>query len=212
MSVTRRGFTLGLAAGALPARAQPIRRVLFIGNSFLRDHDVPQQIARRATAEGKPLDIHVIVRPGARLAGHWGGKIAMETVRWGWEVVVLQDHSLDGLIPERAQQSASAIRQFAGVLAGTAVVLVVPWSRKAGHQLFTRPGMPEDPAEMTERNTRHYASIAAETGAYIAPVATAWAGAIASGATLHGPDGYHANPEGAALTADVIWRTLDPLL
>ncbi|MEM9147168.1 MAG: hypothetical protein AAGC57_13315 [Pseudomonadota bacterium] len=211
----RRGVLLGLAAALLSrgsGQAQPIRRVLFIGNSFLREHDVPTRIARLAEAAGKPIDIHVIVRPGARLSGHWGRKIVNETLRWGWEAVVLQDHSLEAMTDERRAASATAIRRIADAVASAAVVLVVPWSRAPGHRLYDQAGMPDGPAEMSRRATEHYATQAAATGALIAPVASAWDGAIAEGAVLHAPDGYHANGEGAALAAEEIWRTLAPIL
>lgn len=212
MTLSRRGVLLGLAATALPAAAQPLRRVLFVGNSFLHGYDVPARVAALAAREGRPIEPHSILRPGARLSGHLRRRTVTETIGWGWEAVVLQDHSLEALIPERAAGSAAAVRRVAALIGGTPLVLVVPWARAEGHRLYRQAGMPGDPAEMTDIETMHYAALAAETGGHIAPVASAWQGGIVAGRVLHGPDGYHANAEGAALTAEVIWRTLARVL
>lgn len=207
------GLAAALLAAGVPARAgDPIRRVLFVGNSFLHEHDVPGLVARQAAAAGRPIDTHAITRNGAELAGHWDRRPVRETLGWGWEAVVLQDHSTAALDPQRAEASAAAIRAIRGVVGETALVLVVPWSRAPGHALYAEPGRPDGPAAMARANTRHYARLAAETRAEIAPVATAWEGARAGGAALYAPDGYHASGAGARLAADVIWRTLAPFL
>ncbi len=217
MRASRRALLGGLAAALIagPAAAQavdPIRRVLFVGNSFLEEHDVPALVAARAAAAGRPIDVHAITRNGAELAGHWGRRTVRETLSWGWEAAVLQDHSTAALDPDRARRSAAAVRAFAGALVGTPVILVVPWSRAPGHALYAEPGRPEGPEAMARANTEHHARLAAETGARLAPVATAWEGARAAGRNLHAPDGYHASGAGARLAADVIWRALAPVL
>lgn len=219
MRVGRRWLLGGLAgAAATPVLgAEPLRRVLFIGNSFTLYHDVPRRVAALAQSSGTPIETHLIARPGARLAGHVRRSEVLTTLSWGWEAVVLQDHTLEGLYNDRSRQSVSAIRLLAERAGGAALVLVVPWSRAAGHKLYrsaAAPGFaaPEDPVDMTRLNTAHYREIAAETGARTANLAAAFETATDAGRKVYASDGYHASPAGATLTAEVIWAALAPVL
>ncbi len=216
MAPTRRA-ALALGAGILLAGAAPLRRVLFLGNSFLLEHDVPALVAARAAAEGREIAPHLLARGGARLALHWARAEVRETLAWGWEAVVLQDHSTEALHEGRRAQSAAAIRALARAAAPAAVVLAVPWARAPGHPLYRRPAAPgyaapRSPAEMTRAAMAHFAPLAEETGAALAPIAPAFLSAMAEGRSVHRADRYHASAEGARLAAAVIWRALSPRL
>ncbi len=216
MALGRRALLLGLLAA--PAwGAEPLRRVLFIGNSFTFEHDVPARVAALAAADGRPIETHMIARGGARLALHWARPEVRETVSWGWEAVVLQDHSTEALYADRAAAGRRAVRQIAEAAQPAALVLVAPWARAPGHQLYRlepRLGYagPRTPAEMMRLTMAHTRALAEATGATLAPVAAAWEAALAKGRRLHREDGYHAAPAGAELTAAVIWAALAPRL
>ncbi|GMG83757.1 hypothetical protein LNKW23_29710 [Paralimibaculum aggregatum] len=218
---TRRRFLSGAAALALPAVApalpaaagQPIRRVLFVGNSFLLEHGMPGRVAALAEAAGRPIDTFLVARPGATLAGHLRQKTFAEVLAWGWEAVVLQGHSLEGLTEAGRRASTAAVHAIADRTGKAALVLAVPWSRAAGHGLYADPDYDVDgPAAMTAANTAHYRRLAAETGARLAQMAAAFDTASAAGRRVHAADGYHASPAGADLAARVIWDSLAPLL
>lgn len=210
---TRRAVVLGAAAITVLARARSLVRTLFIGNSFLRDHDVPARVAGFAEAAGHLMQPHVIVRPGSTLWGHWRRDTVQETLTWGWDAVVLQDHSTEALWEDRRARSAGAAAALVRATAPARAVLVVPWSRAAGHRLYGNAdergyAAPRTPAEMTARNMEHWTAVAQATGAELAPLADVFAAAQERGASPLASDGYHANAAGAALAAETIWRAL----
>jgi len=206
---TRRALlAAGLCAVAMPGRAEGLRRVLFIGNSFLAEHTVPARVAALSAAAGREIRPHAILRNGARLALHASDPLVTETLEWGWEAVVLQDHSTEALHPDRSRQSAEAVRQIARRARGAVLVLAVPWARAEGHPLYARPGMPDGPAAMARANADLAVRIAVETGAEVADIAGAFLEAERRGLRVHGPDGYHASAAGADLAARVIWAAL----
>ncbi|MEO1468658.1 MAG: hypothetical protein AAFV86_06365 [Pseudomonadota bacterium] len=195
-------------------------RVLFVGNSFTYEHDVPGRVAALAAGEGVALDVELLAEGGARL----GATLARPGMRallaeGHWDAIVLQDHSTAALDSAFRAEGATAVA-YAAAVAPAPVVLFSPWAREAGHALYTRglglrPGVPRpaDPAAMTAATAAHVDRLAAGNGTvHVAPVARAWAAAIAGGRRLHGPDRYHAAPAGAALTAEVLWQALAPLL
>ncbi|MEM1344483.1 MAG: hypothetical protein AAGI34_07860 [Pseudomonadota bacterium] len=207
-----------LLALPLAAKAEPLRRVLFIGNSFTHEHDVPALVATLAAQARRPIEPHVVVRNGARLAGHLRREIVRQTLTWGWEAVVLQDHSTEALHPARLSETESALALADRLSGEAALVLFTPWPRAAGHPLYARLAgvsgrlAPETPAEMARLTTAQAKALAARQGATVAPVASAWAAALEEGQSLHTVDGYHANPAGAALSARVLWETLAKVL
>lgn len=216
---SRRLVLSGLvAAAACPAAgAEPLRRVLFVGNSFLRQHDVPARVAALARETGRPIDPHAILRNGATLEGHLRHPALRQTLGWGWEVLVLQDFSTIPLFDDRRRRAAEAVRLMRAMARGAEIVLVTPWPRAPGHPLYDRaeaPGFaaPRTPVDMARASAEHAVALSADLGARVAPVASAWVEAMAEGADLHAADGYHANPRGAALTARVLWDSLSPLL
>ncbi|MEO0822456.1 MAG: hypothetical protein AAF074_18770 [Pseudomonadota bacterium] len=201
-------------AGARGARA----RVLFVGNSFTYEHDVPARVAALAEAAGRPIRVAMIAEGGARLADllvRPGMAALLGEI--GWDAVVLQDHSTTALFPAEAARSRAAIGAAAGRAAPAPVVLFTPWARAPGHALYRRRSTeafraPGSPAAMTAETAAAFRVAARGASAHVAPVATRWAEATAEGARLYGADGYHANAAGADLAAETLWATLAPLL
>ncbi|MEM6971842.1 MAG: hypothetical protein AAF577_03475 [Pseudomonadota bacterium] len=201
-----------------PAPGQ--HRVLFIGNSFTYEHDVPALVVGRAEAEGYRLAHAVLAEGGARLSLTLSMTGVADVLRHGdWDAVVLQDHSTTALDPAYAREGRAAVRFAAWMVSPAPVVLFTPWARAEGHPLYSRrelrPGVapPRTPAAMTAATSAQAEMLLADLpNLRHAPVARAWADAIAAGAALHAPDRYHANMAGAALTAEVLWATLAPLL
>lgn len=195
-------------------------RVLFVGNSFTYEHDIPARVAALAAAEGPTLKTAMLVEGGARLAGTLAkAGVAAMLADTQWDAVILQDHSTTALDPAYRADSAAAIRFAARLVAPTPVLVVTPWARAEGHPLYgsvLRDGIraPDSPLEMMQQTNRFFADTATllsvDEGLSVraAVVAMMWHHAIEAGATLHAADGYHANEAGADLTAQVIWDAL----
>jgi hypothetical protein len=189
----------------------PSVRVLFIGNSFTRMHDLPRVVRRIAEADGNQVAISVAreTRPGATLRRHW----MRQRVRWriqsgAYTHVVLQDHSMRAI--EQPTELAAYARRFDEVIsgAGARTVLYAPWARRrhrgpAGRALGT-------PDAMQERIDAVHDDLAGEIDADVAPVGRAWliAGERLPGVRLYGRDGIHPSVEGTYLAACVLYGVL----
>lgn len=192
---------------ALPA-AQ--RRVLFVGNSFTLRHDVPGQVARRATV---PLQIAVAAANGARLVETWRIGAFRAVLRAGWDVLVLQDFSTTVLRAPDRWGAAYAMRAMAAEAGqGTAVLLYPNWAPPQGHPVYRGGRLAARSASrdaFAARLTAFYGGMAAREGWVRAPVTEALHGDIR---LYSDPDGHHLSPAGAARVADVLWQELRGLL
>ncbi|MEM8699633.1 MAG: hypothetical protein AAGF44_10705 [Pseudomonadota bacterium] len=202
--LTRRSVIGGLAAIPAAARAGSVERALFLGNSFLKEHDVPGQVGVIASAAGCGLEIAARLAGGASMTLHAAEpELAGDLARLRPDWIVLQDHSTEPLTGAGRDRSAKAVAE---ILAATAArpVFVATWPREAGHALYDETGMPSGPAGMAETVESHCVDMAAAHGGILAPVGRAWIAALENDQDLHRSDGYHANPKGAWLTALVI--------
>ncbi|MDT8345175.1 MAG: hypothetical protein RQ752_12190, partial [Thermohalobaculum sp.] len=110
VEAVRAAFSGSVAAGET--------RVLFIGNSFTREHDLPAQVAAIAARQGVALRPGMIVRDGAWLEHHLAAPGVAGVVRdLAWDVLVLQDHSVVALTPAGAAASRAAVAGFAALRA-----------------------------------------------------------------------------------------------
>lgn len=210
---------LGLCLGTGPRRAlaQTADRVLFVGNSFTMMHGVPAQVAALAAADGRTLMVRQITAGGSSLARHLSRDQLAPVLAEGWDALVLQDVSLFALHRGAREASLASVVRIMELAGDPPTVLFVPWPLGATHSVYSRempgnPGWPRTPAEMAALNEAQARRMADATGARVASVAGAWAEAMAAGQRLHARDDHHANPEGAALAARVIWQALAPLL
>jgi hypothetical protein len=181
-------------------------RVLFLGNSFTRQHDVPAIVSALAAGQGQTFAPAMITRDGARLADLAADPAVEDIVRLPvWDVLVLQDHSTAALSEARRAASDAAIREFAA-MTDARIVLVATWPRARDHALYARDGMPETPEAMNRLTASHYATAARAVSGRVAGVGHAFLAIDAArpDAGLHAADGYHASAEGARLAASVI--------
>ena len=207
------------------ARAdEPQLRVLFIGNSFTRMHDLPHEVQRIAEADlgacGAPvpgphgprcraLSVARETRSGATLRRHWIRHGARWRIESGaYTHVVLQDHSMRAI--ERPAELTTYARLFDKVIerAGARTVLYATWARRrhrgeSGRELGSTDAM-------QTRIDDVYGELADELHADVAPVGLAWieAGRVAPDIRLYGSDGIHPSPEGTYLAACVLYGAL----
>ena len=170
-------------------------KVLFIGNSFTARNNVPELIAQLAAARGQQLQHQLIQAGGASLRMHWNkgeAQRAIEQTRYDY--VVLQEQStLPIKNPSRMHEN---IRLFDQAIkdAGARTVLYQTWARQ---------NAPETQAALTAA----YATIAAELGALIIPVGSAWQQFLLQHQEplLHDKDQSHPSLAGSYLAACVFF-------
>lgn len=209
MLTRRHALALGAASIATSALASEVQRVLFIGNSFIIEHDVPGMFANIALQAGHAIEVDMIADGGALLADVVADQDAFQIdAKYDPDLIVLQDYSTAALYPNRAKSSHAALRAFCRL--NVRRILFATWARAEGHKLYGREGMPRTPTEMTERVERHYSArvcpdLLGHTLSKLAPVGRAWM--LGKGLPLHRGDGYHASRTGAWLSALVLART-----
>jgi hypothetical protein len=196
-------------AVAAPAPPRPLR-VLFIGNSYTYNNNLPAQLeamARSATPP-VPLETRTVARPGVRLQQHWERGDALAALHQGpWDYVVLQEQSTLGLLLIEGRHEVNdpdrAFHPYARRFAEEA--------RKVGAQpLFLLTWARRDTPESQARLTQAYMSVAREIGAPIIPAGLAWARARQEhpDLVLYHQDGSHPSPAGSYLTACALYATL----
>lgn len=169
-------------------------RVLFVGNSHTRAHDLPDLVAAMAQALRPDTRVHTHVVGVGFLddADHNPAPgEAIEARPWTHVVLQAQRISVSG---------AAEYSQAAGVdLARRAK------ARGAAVFYFAEWGLKDDPTN-GPRHERVYTEMAAEAGARVAAVGRAWDLALAArpDLPLYDPDGNHQSQTGAFLTAAVL--------
>lgn len=201
--LTRRA-TLGLAAVAASAASAKVKRhVLFVGNSFTAEHDVPALFKELAGQFGYSLTVDAVLANGAFLADQIADRALAKVSDADPDILILQDHSTAALTEANRQKSVEALLRFKDFRARK--IIFEPWPRQDGHALLREPGMPGSSREMVEWTERHYQQIAPSIQADIARIGRAWM--LADGIDLHRGDRYHANLAGAWFAALILVRT-----
>jgi hypothetical protein len=204
------GLVVAGLLGGCGGAAGPSAHVLFIGNSYTSENDLPRLFADLSQAGGHPVAVEAVTVGGATLAQHLGGPDAPGRIAARhWEAVVLQEQSvLPALRGQRAAAMYPAARGLVKLArdAGARPVLLLTWGR--------RKGMPEAGfgsfAAMQDALTAGYLAIADELGATVAPAGEAWRGAVGRrpDLALWQADGSHPSLAGSYLTACVLYAAL----
>jgi hypothetical protein len=201
-------LTLALASCGLPAA--PSARVLFIGNSYTFENDLPQMVAALAQAGGRPLGTGMLAVGGATLAQHLGTLATADTLaEQRWDFVVLQEQSvIPALASQRSAQMYPAARELIRAVRarGARPVLLLTWGRRDG---LAEAGF-RDFAGMQAQLTAGYLALADELDVAVAPAGEAWRAALANdpGLALWQDDGSHPSQLGSYLTACVVYAAL----
>jgi hypothetical protein len=83
-----------VTALAAPASAKPMR-VLFVGNSLSYVHNLPATFAALAKAEGKPVEVRMLVRGGHTLSQHLDSGVLTPALLGTVDRLVLQERGGD---------------------------------------------------------------------------------------------------------------------
>lgn len=176
------------------------RHVLFIGNSYTSNHDLPQMVAGLVEAADLPtrLQVESDTADAATLENHWNTRSVRDSIRSrAWEFVVLQEHSL------RPLQRPQLTEKYAKLLAreirkrGAKPLLFLTWARE------------EKPRTQQELNRVYYRVADAVKGTVV-PVGPAWARVRRERPKLKlfAYDGSHPTRAGTYLAACVFYAVI----
>lgn len=200
---------------ALGVQAETLR-VLFVGNSYIFVHGVPELLKEMAEAKGHELEYEQQTPGGRTFQQHWEEGKAVEKMKAGkFDVVVFQNQSFEPVgDPANMMKYGKLLAAEAGKVGAKKLYYLTPaynapvgWMKKDSED--ARRGAELFP-EMHDRLVAAYSKLARETGGEVAPVGIAWKLACESipGIELHAADHSHAAPAGAYLTALVFYSAL----
>lgn len=176
-----------------------LRRVLFLGHSYVFFNRLPDLVAELARAAGTPMEVAAVAGGGRTLLSHVRDPRSRQTLAEAgpWDAVVLVEQSLRPLRGRALMHMAARTLDADIRSRGARTVFYGTWARR---------GQPERQAEIDAA----YAAIAAEVGAEVAPIGPAFQRALAERpqAPLFVPDGHHPAPAGSYLAALVLVATL----
>lgn len=180
-------------------------RILFIGNSATYVHDIPETLARLATAAGFETESVRIVKGGWKLSQHAeAGSRALAEIEKGYDIVVLQDNGncVENEEKRAASVAASEILCKAARESGAKVYFYVrpPY----GYEAYGRT-----PIEQCREFDSFFTEIAEREGAVCAYVNRAFEYAIENTTIrLWGDDNAHTSEAGAYLAVCVHFATI----
>jgi hypothetical protein len=229
-------FIAGAASGH--AAERPPLKALFIGNSYTSVNDLPSLVAGLAAAGGGrriEVDRHLV--GACTFERHVKETKALEKIReQKWNVVVLQEQSLQPILGRDKMFEYARILHRAIQKQGATTVFYLTWARQDIPQMqggADPAASPEyaqamykisglaNPKDFESWRQQHakglsgglsgaYFTIAKELNAAVAPVGVAWYIALKSDArrVLHRADKSHPTPSGSYLAACVFYATL----
>ena len=174
--------------------------VLFIGNSHVYMHFMPLMLEELAKASGRGVTLAAeqCTGEGVSLKWHWNNPATRDMLTSAsWDFVVLQDRAGGPLEERKSFETHARLLNQEIISQGAQTVLYMTWALKSE---------PENQPELAEA----YGHMANELGTKLAPVGLAWQKAQQSNPDLDlfHPDGRHANPIGAYLTACIFYAVL----
>jgi hypothetical protein len=170
-----------------------VKRVLWIGNSYIGRNDLPGMVATLCGAKGLELEQEQVTPGGCSLIAHHrraGGELIDEA---RWDVVVLQEQSTKPVkSPAKFEEAADLMVERVKAV-GATPVLYLTWARR-------------DRPETQQQLTDGYRAVAQRHGAKVAAVGEAWravreAMGDDADALLFEADGSHPTPAGSYLAA-----------
>lgn len=202
-------------------------RIFFVGNSFTLGGPIPTMVRDLAVSAGfpEPLTEYRAVG-GQTLGGHrsdGSAESAAIRIAEGWDVVVLQEHSLRATSaagdPEAFKEDATWFHDR--ILDGQAdaqVVLFQTWARHPDHAVYSDGTFIDDVDMMSQIRAAYTDAVmnfipmnsVYESRAVVSPIGDAWELHLDTpdALRLHGSDDYHAGINGRYLTALTIYSTI----
>ena len=203
---------------SLNSVAQPLKKVLFLGNSYTYFNNMPKLLEDLAGSKGDSVFTDRNTPGGYTLQGHSTNSTSINKINsQKWDYVVLQEQSQRPSFPP--SQVASDVYPYARTLNNliksndtcTKTMFYMTWGRKNGDAsncasyppLCTYLGM-------QQRLRDSYVYMANDNDAIVAPVGKAWKNSITadSNLNLYSPDESHPSIYGSYLTACVFYASI----
>ena len=185
-------------------------RILFVGNSYFFENNLPAMFAALAQAGGHSVETAMVAAGGWTLAKHAASKDTLDRLAGSrWDYVILQEQSQIASV-ERVRQAVMypVVRLLVDYIRFNKAtpVLFLTWAHRDGWRKF---GLQDADAMQTELD-RGYLTIAREVGVAVIPAGPAWTVARQQRPpiALWQFDGSHPNPSGTYLSACVLYATL----
>lgn len=179
-------------------------RILFIGNSATYVHEIPETLARLANEKGYNVETESITRGGYMLSQYSDEKGVFDTIKKGFDIVVLQDNGNCVSSPEMRMKCKSACKsliKFAKESGAKVYIYVRP---PYGYSSF---GL--TPLEQCAEFDKLFGEISEKEGAENIYVNRAFAEAIKTTTLkLWGPDNAHTSEQGAYLAVCTFFSTI----
>jgi len=188
-------------------------KVLFVGNSYTYNNDLPGQLKAMADDHSDVLSIEIksLTPGGTKLKDHLDSSFTMSVLKDGeWDIVIFQGNSLETLKdPIGFKESALTLSEIA-IEAGIKVYFFETWARKENDAIYSESWSGGSPAEMQKKISSAYASVTEEVRATVIPIGRTWNDFIKiySEIKLHSTDGSHPTPHGSYLSACTIFAVL----
>lgn len=193
-------------AGTIDASIPPRpERVLFIGNSYTAENDLPAAVKAIAAESQAPIETDATLIGGATLYDHLVSTGAKEKLAGGkFDAVVLQGQSLEALGGESGFETVAPRFADQAKAAGSRVVWFATWARGPGASSHLRG------ESVANRIEQAYSKVALTSGGKVARVGAAFhqAQIFLPKVQLHQPDDSHPTKEGTLLAACTIVHTL----
>ena len=197
----------------IESRNNELLKVLFIGNSYTFNNNLPDQVKKMFTDQNKAISIEIksFTPGGARLQDHLNSTFTLDTIRNGnWDIIIIQGHSLEPLNNPIGFKDAALTLIKIAKDSGAEVYLFETWSRALGEPEYSEEWSGQNPAAMQKLISKEYTDIAIITDAIVIPIGRIWQRLRIEipEIELYSTDGSHPTPCGSYLTACVIYKYL----
>ena len=192
--------------------------ILFIGNSYIYYHDMPETFAEIARLSGKNILVETAIKGAKQIPFFVKDTLTLEKINErNWDYIVFQQYQLITESEERISWHLGYAMQMDSIIhdnyAQTSTVLFMEQAYSDGDKTYDHD---DTYYKMTERVIRGSISYARQMGTnpIIAPVAAAWQNVYISNfdyeavMALHEPDGAHPSAMGAYVTACTFYATI----
>ncbi|MEP0871681.1 hypothetical protein NDA01_17860 [Trichocoleus desertorum AS-A10] len=203
------GLVMGCTSTPKP-EPKPTLSILFIGNSYTYQNNLPQILAELAKSGGQAIVVDMVAEGGWKLLQHATSASTLYKIgQQKWTFVVLQEQSVvPSVEANRTQEMYPAVRLLDDQIqqAGSRTLLFMTWGRRDG---FAEVGHPNF-ATMQSQLQAGYLKIAKERNLLVAPVGMAWQTALTQQPNLQlwESDGSHPSLTGSYLAACVFYAVI----
>lgn len=192
------------------------QHVLFIGNSFTMNYEMPKKFSQIAKNEGKSVYVKQITKGGMDWQYHATNPNTYQTIKSEpWDYVILQAKSFEPLFDSitiekttkrYGKQIIDSVRQHCP---NAKIMLFMTWGYANGIDLDKNRGH-LDYEEMQKRLTNQYLSFADDFKVAVAPVGEIWKQVKNEypSINLYDLDSYHQNKIGSFLVASTFYNMI----